>query len=229
MHQNESNIAICSVYMAAEIMANDDYKSWNESLYETIQGELRRLENDGYKCIIMRDMNAHIGTPPLGIDGNKPGINSNGPKLLDFVSNNDLILLNRDKEVCTGTFTRITPYSSTILDYVLITKNIQNDIINMGIDEEVSLLSGSDHVAVRVDTWLEQMENQRKTVQSKVKPLILHQERDLKVVKSIMDKHLMNAIEREKIWMKNAKFSKKSIIVSANLEAYGNAPKPKVK
>ena len=99
----------------------------------------------------------------------------------------------------------------------------------MGIDEEVSLLSGSDHVAVRVDTWLEQMENQRKTVQSKVKPLILHQERDLKVVKSIMDKHLMNAIEREKIWMKNAKFSKKSIIVSANLEAYGNAPKPKVK
>ena len=61
VHQNESNIAICSVYihtyMAAEIMANDDYKSWNESLYETIQGELRRLENDGYKCIIMRDMN----------------------------------------------------------------------------------------------------------------------------------------------------------------------------
>ena len=145
------------------------------------------------------------------------------------MSNNELILLTRDKEVCTGTFTRITPYSSTILDYVLITKNIQNDIIRMGIDEEVSLLSGSDHVAVRVDTRLEQMENQRKTVQSKVRPLILHQERDLKVVKSIMDKHLMNAIEREKIWMKNAKFSKKSIIVSANLEAYGNAPKPKVK
>ena len=75
VHQNESNIAICSVYMAAEIMANDDYRSWNESLYETIQGELRGLENKGYKCIIMGDMNAHIGSPPLGIDGNKPGIN----------------------------------------------------------------------------------------------------------------------------------------------------------
>ena len=102
------------------------------------------------------------------------------------MANNDLILLNRDKEVFTGTFKRITLYSSTILDYVLITKNIQNDIIRMGIDDEVSLLSGSDHVAVRVDIWVEQMENQRKNVQSKV-------------------------------------------VVSANLEAYGNAPKPKVK
>ena len=58
----------------------------------------------------------------------------------------------------------------------------------MGINDEVSLLSGSDHVAVRVDIWVEQMENQRKNVQSKVRQLILHQERDLKVAKSIMDK-----------------------------------------
>ena len=35
--------------MAAEIMANGDFKLWNESLYETIQGEIRGLENEGFK------------------------------------------------------------------------------------------------------------------------------------------------------------------------------------
>ena len=56
----------------------------------------------------MGDMNAHIGTPPLGIEGNKPGINSNVCKLLDFVANNNLMILNKDKKVCMGTFTRIS-------------------------------------------------------------------------------------------------------------------------
>ena len=174
--------------MAAEITANDDYKLWNESLYETIQGELRGLENEGYKCMIMGDMNAHIGTPPLGIDGNKPGTNSNGRKLLDFVSNNNLVILNRNKELCTGTFTRITLYSSTILDYVLITNNLQDNIIRMGIDDKVSLLSGSDHVALRVDISVPQINNEENTTQSKERPLILHQERDLKTAKLLMDK-----------------------------------------
>ena len=30
-----------------------------------------------YKCKIMADMNAHVGTQPIGIEGNLPGINSN--------------------------------------------------------------------------------------------------------------------------------------------------------
>ena len=228
VYKNGSNIAICSVYMAAEITANDDYKLWNESLYETIQGELRGLENEGYKCMIMGDMNAHIGTPPLGIDGNKPGTNSNGRKLLDFVSNNNLVILNRNKELCTGTFTRITPYSSTILDYVLITKNLQDNIIRMGIDDEVSLFSGSDHVALRVDISVPQIHNEERTTQSKERPLILHQERDLKTAKVIMDK-AFDECDWDEISLDEKCKVFQEIIVSANLEAYGNAPRTKVK
>ena len=38
----------------------------------------------------------------------------------------------------------------------------------------------------------------------------------------------MNAIGTEKVWTKKCKVFQE-IVVSANLEAYGNAPKPKVK
>ena len=49
-----------------------------------------------------------------GIEGNRPGINFNGRQLLNFDDKNDLKILNIDKNLCDGTFTRITPNSSKI-------------------------------------------------------------------------------------------------------------------
>ena len=56
-------VAICSVYMAAEVISNNDYRTWNDNIYECIHGEVQILKNDGYHILIIGDMNGHVGTP----------------------------------------------------------------------------------------------------------------------------------------------------------------------
>ena len=77
--------------------------------------------------------------PPAGIERNRTGVNNNGNTLLSFIQNNDLIMV-KNKEVCAGTFTRITQHSSAILDYVLVSQNMKDDVLRMGIDTKVELL-----------------------------------------------------------------------------------------
>ena len=141
--------------MAAEVTTNDDFMAWNDSLYEALQGELRTLELEGYQCMIMGVMNTHVGVPPRGIAGNRQGVNTNGIKLLNFIDNNDLVLMNKEANVCTGLFTRISPQSCSILDYVLATRDMVPKVKRMVIDEEGMWCSGSDHVGIRVDITLE--------------------------------------------------------------------------
>ena len=47
-----------------------DFKTWNDMIYATLQHEFRQLETEGYQCLIIGDFNAHVGGPPLGIEGN---------------------------------------------------------------------------------------------------------------------------------------------------------------
>ena len=44
-------------------------------IYAELDRELEVLENDGYKCVIVGDLNAHVGLPPQGIEGNRAGVN----------------------------------------------------------------------------------------------------------------------------------------------------------
>ena len=90
-------IAICSVYMACESLLNNDYKTWNDMIYAELDRELEVLENDGYKCVIVGDLNAHVGLPPQGIEGNRAGVNYNGKKLLNFIERNNLLMVKKDK------------------------------------------------------------------------------------------------------------------------------------
>ena len=39
-------LAICSMYMAAEVTANNDFVVWNDCLYSSIQGELKGFPAD---------------------------------------------------------------------------------------------------------------------------------------------------------------------------------------
>ena len=105
--------------------------------------------------MIIGDMNAHVGDMEEGIIGNRPGVNLNGRKLLNFVDNNGLVMLNKDKSICSGTFTRITPVSSSILDYVLVTPDLTKEVVSMAVDEDLVLFTGSDHVAITVDLLLD--------------------------------------------------------------------------
>jgi len=137
--------------MAAEVAGGTTYKDWNRELYGCIGNKISSLEKDGYGCVDIGEFNAHIGDTPEGIPGNRPGVNSNGRLLLDFATEHGLVILNRDRDLCEGLFSRITPTSSTILDYALVSKAVQPGVLRMCIDDDVELLAGSDHVALRLD------------------------------------------------------------------------------
>ena len=49
-------------------------------------------------------------------------------------------MINKHKDIYNGTFTRITPNSSAILDYVLVTQNMKNDVLRIGINTDIELL-----------------------------------------------------------------------------------------
>ena len=53
---SKDRIAICSVYMACESPLNNDFKTWNDMIYAELEKELKVLENDGYKCVIVGDL-----------------------------------------------------------------------------------------------------------------------------------------------------------------------------
>ena len=185
VHSGGCKLAICSVYMAAEVTANNDFVAWNDCLYSTIQGELKGFQQTGYNCMIIGDMNAHVGDLPEGIVGNRPGVNSNGRKLLNFVQNNGFVMLNKEKSICSETFTRITPVSSSILDYVLVTPDLTKEVVRMIVDEDLALFTGSDHVVITVDLLLDC--EQEPSPDRANKGLFLRPDRDLSKAKAIMD------------------------------------------
>jgi hypothetical protein len=212
--------------MAAEVSANNDFLAWNDCLYSSIQGELKGFQQTGYKCIIIGDMNAHVGDMQEGIVGNRPGVNLNGRKLLNFVNNNGLVMLNKDKSICSGTFTRITPVSSSILDYVLVTPDLTKEVVRMAIDEDLTLFTGSDHVAITVDLLLDCQ--QEPSPDRANAGLFLRPDRDLSKAKAIMDGYL-NDCSWEDLTLDDKCVKLQEILVAANTEAYGGDKPKKVR
>ena len=117
LHENGTNVDVCSVYMAAEVISAE-YIAWNADLLSMIQAELASLRGQGYSCVLMGDFNGHIGCDAQGVAGNLPYINHNGRLARDFCSCNDLLVVNADKSRCTGIFMRVVTNSVSLLDLV---------------------------------------------------------------------------------------------------------------
>ena len=149
--EGQEKVAVCSVYMAAEVAGLDSFKTWNEHLYAALQEEMECLRAEGYKCVIIGDLNGHVGDGPGGIGGNRPEVNFNGQLILDFCASNRLKMINADTQKCSGLFTRVANGSCSILDYVLVDEEHEGVIGSMKVDEEYELMCGSDHVAVSVE------------------------------------------------------------------------------
>ena len=95
IHENNSRVALCFIYCAAEVTNNDEYKVWNAELYGMLGREVITIRERGYTVITLGDMNAHIGNGQEGITGNKPGINSNGRMFLQHIETNQMHIVNR--------------------------------------------------------------------------------------------------------------------------------------
>ena len=99
----------------------------------------------------------------IGVLGNKPKLNSNGRQLLSFVEDAEMQIVNRmcreigkcSHHVClplsTGIWTRQVDNSSSVIDYVLISKEHISSVDSMLIDYSFHGFGGdSDHNMVFV-------------------------------------------------------------------------------
>ena len=163
--------------------------------------------------------------PPQGIDGNRAGVNYNGRKLLSFIDANNLVMVNKDINLCTGTFTRITPHSSSILDYLLVSKCMIKSVLRMGIDSDVELLSGSDHVAIRFDLSIT---GNLDTKTAEYNGIFLSDRRDMKIAQREMDQ-LMDKIEWDNLNLNEWGEVMQNILINANVDSYNTGPRKKPK
>ena len=163
------------------------------------------------------DFNAHVGGAPEGISGNRPGINTNGRLLLDFAYEHGLIMLNKDRDLCEGLFSRITPASSTILDYVLITEAVRPGVLRMCVDDDVELLAGSDHVALRLDINMLDVEPTPKVLTDN--HIHVPRDRDKSIAVNLMDS-LLEEIRWEEYTTQEKLVHLQDILIKANQEAY---------
>ena len=80
----------------------------------------------------MRDFNAKIGAY---IEGNKPTVTKEGRQLMKMAKNDGLVILNKEKEICKGLWTRVQSQERSILDYVLTNSKLLSTVTEIIVDE----------------------------------------------------------------------------------------------
>ena len=146
IHEGNSKIAVCAVYCAAEVL-DGNFRAWNFDLFAMIKQEMQTIKADGFECLIVGDLNGHVGNDNEGIPNNLPHVNYNGTLIRDFVSSSNLRIVNADRLRCT----RVKANSISCLDYVLEEVNERNTVIKMAVDVNNEILGGSDHSAIFIE------------------------------------------------------------------------------
>ena len=148
IHEGGVKLAVCFVYVAAEVAGTEGFKEWNVKLYASLQKDWDFLIRVGYECLLLGDLNGHVGNGGNGIEGNHPSVNFNGRLIHNFVEFNNLYMINADQSVTTGVFTRVGGGNATVLDYVLATQGAKELVQGLEIDEQGVNLPGSDHAGL---------------------------------------------------------------------------------
>ena len=94
------------------------------------------------------------------------------------MNDNNLEIVNKNKSICPVTYTRNVPHSKSLLDYALVSKTLMPKVIRMGIDNNVELLSGSDHHALRIDLKIDPLVEIKQANENKI--IKLDEQRDNK-------------------------------------------------
>ena len=137
--------AICGAYFGCQT-PDDHHGPWNDAMYETLHAEETDLRAQGYRVIVMSDFNGHIGNKhEEGIQGNHPGINCNGRRLLDFLRLTRMKQINGQKHLTKGLWTRQRGSSKTIIDYAAISEEHLHTVQSLEIDDKGVHAGGSDH------------------------------------------------------------------------------------
>ena len=120
---------IILVYMSVDnIVQNKNNMKEIESIINDIQGSY----------MILGDFNGHLGF--LG----PHQMNKNGELLYNLIDKHNLILLNGHPE-CTGEITWEQKNKRSVIDYILVNKDMHESFISMNIDESKEVFDLSDH------------------------------------------------------------------------------------
>ena len=143
--------AICAVY--AGFQAPDDSNAeWNTALFSVLRHEIAALRREGFRVVLLGDFNGHVGdSPGTGIVGNKPSINNNGRRFIDFLQDVNCVHVNGYQHLTSGLWTRQRAGISTILDYGVIALEHLSSVISMLIDDQGIFGGGSDHNWIFLD------------------------------------------------------------------------------
>ena len=108
-----------------------------ESRWMRIYDEIIEIENRHEDCILIRDMNRHIGCDDLGVKNNHPRISFGGELIRSLLAEGKYICLNNHSMTTGGPFTRedpADPLKLSCLDLVLVSRNLLQYFCSMNID-----------------------------------------------------------------------------------------------
>ena len=145
--------AICGLYLGCQY-SDDRNADWNTLIYQTLQEESFHLRSKGYRVVFLGDFNGHVGEVlGVGVPGNKPGINANGQRFLDFLTHTDSVHINGsvktpgqwDTRLTTGLWTRQRGGSSSIIDFAVVSSEHLDSVVGLVVDDQGEYGTLSDH------------------------------------------------------------------------------------
>ena len=101
-------------------------------MYESITKEIQEAREHKQQVIVIGDFNAKVGT---AIQGNKETITKGERFLLKIVQKENMSLVNVDKHIFKGLWTREQGKEKSVIDYVMTNTEYLNSIKEMIIDE----------------------------------------------------------------------------------------------
>ena len=131
INNHRIKIRIGIVYLPQE--QDQDLKE----IYSIIKQQVEESEKEDEALIIIGDFNCKVGK---SIDGNKDKISKGGKKMLEFLEKKQLVLAN-SLDVCDGLWTREENNKKSVLDYVIVDKELSEHL------KKVTIYDGSKELS----------------------------------------------------------------------------------
>ena len=130
-------INIINIYGEQECREN---KKEVESRWLRIMEEVVKIENRHEACILIGDMNKHIGNDEYGVKDNHEKISSGGELIRTLLETKEFVCLNNHPRTVGGPFTRFDPphpddrEKMSCLDLVIVSRNLLSYFKSLEID-----------------------------------------------------------------------------------------------
>ena len=145
-------MALGVVYMKTE--NETKHGEINDEIYQVLDKDFDALGD--IPKMLFGDFNGHIGEEDgIGIQGNHKAINHNGKRLLEWVQNRNLKIVNRETRQVDGTEVKVTEglwtrygqeTQRSVLDYMIVSPTLMPNVIKLAIDDDLEIRVDSDRI-----------------------------------------------------------------------------------